>query len=279
MEALDALREEPLRPPEHEGATGIYLAAVEEMRSRASRRPAMGPRAVFVVGDADAMVPQAASPEAANAFLKLLEEPPRDTFVVLTSSRRGALLPTIRSRVLGVRVPPVSAEVVEAFLRDEAEIDPAEAREVARRSQGSIGRALRELGEEDRDLRDEAVRFVQAALADRPGRRLAYAAGVGPTGARGGYSDLLARVRELLRDVLALSLGRREDAFDPDRAEALLEGRPPPSPYGILRALEHVEDARDEASGNVNPQGITAVLLGEMAKSLAVRESRRERTG
>ncbi|MFW6191909.1 MAG: ATP-binding protein [Gemmatimonadota bacterium] len=277
MEAMDAIREDPLHPPEHEGATGIYLAAVDEMRAMASRRPAMGPRAVFVVGNADAMVPQAASPQAANAFLKLLEEPPRDTFVVLTSSRRGALLPTVRSRVAGVRVPPLPTDEVEAFLRQELEIDPAEAGRVARRSQGSIGRALHELDDEGRRARDEAARLVRAALSDRPGRRLSYAAGVGPTGARGGYSDLLARVRELLRDLLALSLDQREAAFDPDGAEKLLQSRSPPSPHGILGAIDHLEEAREEASGNVNPQAITAVLLGEMARALAVREDGRER--
>jgi hypothetical protein len=120
--------------------------------------------------------------------------------------------------------------------------------------------------------------LVRTALSDRPGKRLSYAAGVGPTGARGGYSDLLAQVRELLRDLLALRLDQREVAFDPDEAEKLLQSRSPPSPHGILGAIDHLEEARDEASGNVNPQAITAVLLGDMARSLAVREGGRERS-
>ena len=55
------------------------------------------------------------SPEAANAFLKLLEEPAADTLVFLTSSRPGALLPTIRSRVLEVRVTPPTPDEAQAL--------------------------------------------------------------------------------------------------------------------------------------------------------------------
>ena len=267
MEALDRRREEPLAPREEDGATGIYLAAVEEMRAKAVRRPAMGDAAVFVVGDAEAMVPQAASQEAANAFLKLLEEPPEDTWVVLTSSRRGALLPTVRSRVMDLRVPPLEVERVEAFLVEEAGVDPGRAAAAARRSHGSIGRALHELSEEGEELREGAEAFLRAALSRRPGDRLAYAAGVSPSGARGGYSDLLARVTELLRDLLAHTLEGPEGAFDPERARRLVGDRRLP-PHGLSAAIGKVEEARAEASGNVNPQAITATLLTDIAREL-----------
>ena len=46
------------------------------------------------------LVVQEGQDEAANAFLKLLEEPPPHALIVLTSSEPGALLPTIRSRVI-----------------------------------------------------------------------------------------------------------------------------------------------------------------------------------
>lgn len=268
LEELERIRNEPLAPKEEEKATGIYLAAVEEMRSKASRRPAMGPGSVFVVGDADAMVPQAASPQAANAFLKLLEEPPDDTHIVLTSSRREALLATVRSRVMAVRVPPLSGEEVERFLLEHAGVDADEARTAARRSQGSIGRALRELTGEGRELQEEAEAFLEAALSRRAADQWEYAATVGASGARGEFSDLLARVAELLRDLLALSLDRPEESVQRDRARQLAGDRDLPT-HGILSALERLEEARGEARANVNPQAITAELLPRMARDLA----------
>ena len=86
------------------GLDGIYVATVRAIVQLASVSPALGKRKVFIIGDAEQMVSQEGSDEAANALLKLLEEPPANTTVILTSSEPGGLLPTIRSRVVNVRV-------------------------------------------------------------------------------------------------------------------------------------------------------------------------------
>ncbi len=69
---LAAKREHPLALSDTDRAAALYLPIVDEIRARAARRPAMAHGAVFLIGDAERMVPQASSPEAANAFLKLL---------------------------------------------------------------------------------------------------------------------------------------------------------------------------------------------------------------
>jgi DNA polymerase-3 subunit delta' len=81
------------------GDEGIFIATIRSIVQTAVLKPAMARRKVFIIGDAERMVSQEGSDQAANAFLKLLEEPPADTTVILTSSEPGALLPTVRSRV------------------------------------------------------------------------------------------------------------------------------------------------------------------------------------
>src|SRR4029079_4660165 len=98
------------------GLDGIYVATVRAIVQSASVSPAMAKRKVFVIGDADQMVSQEGSDEAANALLKLLEEPPANTTIILTSSEPGALLTTIQSRVVNVRVPPLATHDLESFL-------------------------------------------------------------------------------------------------------------------------------------------------------------------
>lgn len=267
MEAIGEVRENPLEPRRREGATGIYLAAVQEIRSRASRRPAMGPASVFVVGDAEEMVPQAANPEAANAFLKVLEEPPEDTYVFLTSSRPGALLPTIRSRVLSLRVPPVDGEVVRRFLEEHAGRDPDRARRVADMSQGSIGRALRLLTEEEREIRREASELLRLAVRGSRSERLRHAVHASPAGARGDFRDVLTTAQELVRDLLAAVTADADRAFDPERVQAILDGHRP-HPHALIRAADRLGEARRLADANVNPQAVTAVLLEELAEAL-----------
>src|SRR5439155_14582105 len=100
------------------GSDGIFVATMRAVVRAAAMSPALAHRKVFVVGDAERMVSQEGSDQAANAFLKLLEEPPADTTLILTSSEPGALLPTIRSRSVAIRVAPLTEAEVRAFLAD-----------------------------------------------------------------------------------------------------------------------------------------------------------------
>jgi DNA polymerase III subunit delta' len=59
LAALDELREHPMSGGGRSPDDALFLSVVDEIRARASRRPAMSERAVFVLGDAERMVPQA----------------------------------------------------------------------------------------------------------------------------------------------------------------------------------------------------------------------------
>ncbi len=275
LEVLAALREDPLRPRVSDLSDALYLQVVDEIRARASRRPAMAEGAVFVVADAERMVPQASSPEAANAFLKLLEEPPPDTAFVLTSSRPGLLLPTIRSRVLAVRVAPPDVETATRFLETEAGLPADRAVELARRAGGAIGTALRLHREEEPESgRPAALRLVRTALDGDRSACWETAATFGASGARGSFSRLLEAVEEVLRDCLTLATGVPGAALDPDLARALPEAAAIP-PERWISAVERVEEARDAAAGNLNPSAIAAVLLVRMARELRPGAARR----
>lgn len=274
MEAIADRRENPLAISDEEGSTAIYLAMVDELRARASRRPAVGDSTVFVIGDAERMVPQASSQEAANAFLKLLEEPPADTLLVLTSSRPGALLPTIRSRVLAVRVTPPETEEAAAFLEREAGLPGPTARELARRTQGAVGSALR-LAAADTAHTEEGWRFVATAATGTPTERLALAACLPVSGARGPFTDTLNRVEEVLRECLTRATDSVDFAWHrhaDDRRDVLdaLSGTPPDR---LISCMDHVEAARRAAAGNGNPQAIGAVLLSRLAHELQISRS------
>lgn len=260
---LERRREEPLQPAEVDGPRGIYLEAVQKMRERAATRPALGQRAVFIVGEAETMVPQASSPAAANAFLKLLEEPPRDTFFILTSPRPGALLPTVRSRVLAVRVTPLKEEEVESFLRDEAGWPDEEASRLSRVSHGSIGRAIRLRATDGSGTHERADDLLAAALASRRDR-LEFLVTLPSARARAEFASILEAVEERLRDITCLALGHPEGTFDAEGARRLIGDRRLPSD-ALTRVADHIDEAREAAKGNVNPQAIASVLLMELA--------------
>jgi DNA polymerase-3 subunit delta' len=185
---------------------------------------------------------------------------------VITSSRPGLLLPTIRSRVLAVRVPALEPEQVARFLESEAGFEAERAAELARRSGGRIGRAIR-LSEEGEDRRGAAIRLVGAALSPRRSDRWSAAAALAPSGARGGYAELLDEVESVLRDCITLASGSAPSSTDAGLA-GTLSAAAGIRPERWISAVSCVDRARDAALGNGNPQAITAVLLADMAREL-----------
>jgi DNA polymerase-3 subunit delta' len=80
---------------------------------------------------------------AANGILKILEEPPRRSLLLLVSHAPGRLLPTIRSRCRTVLLQPLAESEVAALLAERrADLPPGERAVLARLAEGSIGRAL-----------------------------------------------------------------------------------------------------------------------------------------
>lgn len=81
---------------------------------------------------------------SANALLKVLEEPPLKSILLLISHNPGRLLPTIRSRCARLSLKPLKTEEVASLLRRYLpELKEGEVQKLAKLSGGSIGRAMR----------------------------------------------------------------------------------------------------------------------------------------
>lgn len=276
FEALAERRRDRLYQAPADEPVGLYLAQVRTLRRLGSTRPAMGPRQVFIVGNAELLVPQEASQEAANALLKVLEEPPPATTLVLTAAEPEALIPTIRSRLLPVRLRPFAEDDVRRFLEERTEANADRVRLAARLARGSIGRALAFLpqdGEESRAdaLRKEARGWLEACLDPSPVPRYAAAHGQRPSGARGAFGEALDFLALWLRDLAAVAAGAEEHVVDVDAIEVLRRLTPRVDATRIPRAIQRVEAARDAGRINANPQLTLGTLLNDLAGSLMAR--------
>lgn len=99
-------------------------------------------------------LPEYMNTAAANALLKLIEEPPARTFFLLVSENPDGLLLTIRSRVQSIQVPPYPSESIEQWLIQRHGIPPKQANEWAVLSEGNmlVLDTLMQSGEEDSHL-------------------------------------------------------------------------------------------------------------------------------
>jgi DNA polymerase-3 subunit delta' len=113
---------------------------------------------VFVVDEAHAM-----NEQAANALLKSLEEPPATSHLILVTGAPQALLPTIRSRCQVLRMGPLPAPILAAYLRDRCSLGPEEAHLRAALAGGSVGAAIAFDSEEYRELREDLLGILESA--------------------------------------------------------------------------------------------------------------------
>ncbi|MEK9500618.1 hypothetical protein WI372_06485 [Gemmatimonadota bacterium DH-20] len=270
---LGELRDEPLQAAGAEGPTGIYIAAARSLRKRAQSRPSMAPRQLFLIGDAETLVPQEASPEAANALLKLLEEPPPDTRFILTSSEPGSLLDTIRSRTVPLLVKPLQEDEVVSFLQDHG-ADAEAATTAARLSGGAIGRALGFLPIESKGepepgplegRRREAFTILRAALSERPGAGFRAGLDQKVSGAR-AMLGLLDALEVWLRDLATVVSGVPERAVNQDAVPWMTRRTKETglTPDRVARSLARVDEAALHARGNVNPQLLVVGLVADL---------------
>ncbi len=270
-ERLEAYRADPLATRPTDEVAGIYVAQVHEMRRAVAARPAMARRRVLVVGEAQAMVPQEASQEAANAFLKLLEEPPPDTHVIITSPVPDALLTTIRSRVVAVRLGPVEMSEVARFLADHAGVEAERAELLATLADGSIGRALGLLAENEAEggARDRAAALMDAALAEEDAERWAAALAMPVSGSRGEFAHTLDLLAGWFRDVAAHATAGDAAVINADRTAQVRAwaARAPRAAERSGAALDAIDRALDAARRNADPQLVTLELLGDLRRA------------
>ena len=170
-------------------------------------RPSEGCEGVYIFSDADFMK------EAANSLLKVLEEPPDFATIFLLTDNPSALLPTIRSRCITLRLTPLSPAEVEDYLAEtRPELKPRERGLVARLCGGGLGRARSFNLEHYLAARHDALALLAPAMGARDHSDLfkvteSYRAGAD------GKSKMDSTIRvlySLLEDLLFVKSGTPE---------------------------------------------------------------------
>ena len=188
-----------------------------------------GGHRVVIVDAADDM-----NIQAANALLKLLEEPPARTTLLLISHQPSALLPTIRSRCRSLRLSALSAQDMLAALEQAGAPDVARPEFLAELSAGSVGTALRLIALDGTALYSELIALLSSLPnLDRP-RARAWADKAAARGA-GDRFELMLTLTDIALARLARTgaLGTPPPEAAPGEAQVL--ARLAPSPYAARR--------------------------------------------
>lgn len=203
--------------------------------------------------------------EAANAFLKLLEEPPPRTVFLLTTSRPEQLLPTILSRCQRLRCDLLRPETIEQALLDREGVAPETASMLARMADGSYRRAL-ELSQNENLLtsRELVLDYFRAAYSQKIERLDACTQTLQDQG-RERVKTVLRLMLRWIRDlILYRTMGEEAPLVNVDQRDAVAEfcGNLPDADLHAMTRL--VETAIELTSRNVRLR----VLLMTLARRL-----------
>jgi len=239
---------------------GVYIKIdqIRSLRKRLRYAPVDGGCRVIIVNDAHKM-----NPEASNAMLKTLEEPPRGTYIVLTAPEMTDLMETIVSRCQQVAFRPVCVDTIVDILERKMDMDGNVARAIAVLAKGSPGKALSADTEKWMAWRTGLIEYLLSlSKASIP--------------ALFGFAEVLSRDKDRLHEALDMLMIWFRDIlicrFCPDNivntdyAAAVKQGAKQISVEDTLKKLLAVSSAQQKISRNANRRLVLEVMMLQLAK-------------
>ena len=139
------------------GKKEISIQQIRELEKELNFRSFSGKKKIAIVDPATLM-----NLSAQNALLKTLEEAPRDSLLILIAANGGALLPTLRSRCLGISFGPLPRDLISGFLVSRNGLEAETAEFLAAMSLGSLGAVVSIDTEELLEKRREWMRLISS---------------------------------------------------------------------------------------------------------------------
>lgn len=210
-------------------------------------KPYQGPWKIYIIAEADLMTVQ-----AQNALLKTIEEPPAYAVIFLLTENAEALLPTITSRCVMLKLRNIKDTLIRKYLMEQLHVPDYRADMCTAFAQGNMGRAIMLANSEHfNEIREEAVQLLKyinemdiSEISKAVKRITAYKLEI---------TDYLDIIMIWYRDVLLYKATKEVDkVMFRDQIDAIRERAKKSSYEGIELILESLEKAKTRLKANVN---------------------------
>ncbi len=234
------------------------ISQIRELRQLLSMKPFEARLRVVIVGEARTM-----NAEAANALLKVLEEPPDRTLFILVAPQKSDLLPTIVSRCLHIRFHPIPARVLADVLVKDHGMTEDDARALAALANGSFSKALalkntdwivhRNWLIEQAIAMDSSPESVLLAFAEKLAREKEYA------------MEALEIIKTWYRDLIVAKY-RTDEIMHADLVQMAREASQRLSETELTNRIRAVQQAQKALDSNANPRLVLENLVLSLAE-------------
>ena len=225
--------------------------SVDDIRTQVNNtvdiKPYQGPYKVYIIPQADLMTPQ-----AQNAILKTIEEPPSYAVFLLLTENAETLLPTINSRCVMLKLRNIKDTLIKKYLMENLEIPDYKADMCTAFAQGNMGRAIM-LANSDHfnEIREEAVQLLKHISEMELNEIVAAVKNISVYKLE--ITDYLDIIMIWYRDVLLYKATKEIDkVVFKDQLQSIKEQARKSSYEGIELILESLEKAKARLKANVN---------------------------
>ena len=232
----------------HEKPNSISVDDIrEQVNNTIMIKPYQGPYKVYIIPQADMMTPQ-----AQNALLKTIEEPPEYAVIMLLTENADTLLPTIKSRCVMLKLRNIKDTLIKKYLMETMQVPDYKADMCTAFAQGNMGRAIMLANSEHfNEIRDEAVQLLKyinemelSEIVQAVSRITAYKLEI---------NDYLDIIMIWYRDVLLYKATKDMDkVVFKDQIKYIKERAKRSSYEGIELIIESLEKAKARLKANVN---------------------------
>lgn len=240
----------------------IKIGQIRALCHTLAMKPFEARRRVVIILDSQTM-----NPSAGNAILKLLEEPPDRTILILTARQSSDLLPTIVSRCQHIRFNPIPRENMVTMLVEKKSARPDDAAIIASMANGSFSKALAIVGSRNRgnwiQHRNWLIEEVDA-LTSRPlGALLAFAVTLSKNKAI--LSESLEVMKSYLRDLVVCKYCP-EKITNMDLKSRIQSASQRMTAAALLSKIGDIQSAQKNIQANANVRLTLEVLVMRLAK-------------
>lgn len=247
-------------------ANDIRISSIRQIIKDIYMTGKTGKKKVFIISKCDKM-----NINSANSLLKILEEPPRDSVLILTTSKITSLLPTIIGRCQKLKFDNLNKSIILEYLKEsDNDISNAEAEFFSELSDGSISKCEDILNNDFLSLRESVVNMLSALLS---GRYVNLGAEIDSVVSKKD-KDVLKQFLLLLilwfRDLIYISNDVQNLIVNKDKMERLIkfEQNFNSDNYKIIKLIE---EAIRDIDGNVFPE----LLLFNLSNNILTNIKRR----
>ena len=232
----------------HEKAGSVSVDEIrEQVVNDIAIRPYESRYKIYIIDDASKMTPQ-----AQNALLKTLEEPPAYAVILLLAENPDALLPTILSRCVMLRLGPVPDTEIQDYLMRQMHVPDYQAEIEASFAQGNIGRAKMIAQSSDfLEMTENAIRQLKRSKDMEVYEMVDAIREL--SGEKQNVRDYLDIYTLWFRDVLLYKATKEVDSLIFKEEISAIRERAAASSYeGLQKILDAIRQADDRLRANVN---------------------------